>query len=225
VQATKIIELRPYTSVADLRERLGQGKKKAAPLKISPRMFEDCVEIFEGYTAVDDVLDQCETIGAELQEHIARWQYGGGKGKGRSSPAVKQSDLPAALNEVDFGEGALTLRTVDGKASRDFLSRQPASLSEDLTLKEYQLLGLNWLRLMHAERHNAILADEMGASSFLLTLTCILADACGRSRQDRPGHQFADAPPGEGTQRAPPCHRTVCAVHSICHMLVRNAAS
>jgi len=30
---------------------------------VSSRMFDDCVEIFRGYGAVDDVLAQCERIG------------------------------------------------------------------------------------------------------------------------------------------------------------------
>ena len=40
-QANKIIELRPFTSVDDLNAKLGQGRKKAGPAGISPRMFED----------------------------------------------------------------------------------------------------------------------------------------------------------------------------------------
>ena len=54
--------------------------------------------------------------------------------------------------------------------SKDFLSRQPKAIKEGVTLKEYQLLGLNWLRLMHQLRHSAILADEMGA--FYVRFVC-----------------------------------------------------
>ncbi|KAI0036959.1 SNF2 family N-terminal domain-containing protein [Vararia minispora EC-137] len=152
-QADKIIELRPYTSVADLKERLGQGKKKAGPLKISPRMFEDSVETFEGYSAVDDVLEQCEAIGAELQEHIARWQVPA-SGKPPSSKGTLNVDV--------WEDGALALRSVVNTSSKDFLFKQPVCMAGDIQLKEYQLLGLNWLRLMHMKRHSGILADEMG---------------------------------------------------------------
>jgi SWI/SNF-related matrix-associated actin-dependent regulator 1 of chromatin subfamily A len=46
--------------------------------------------------------------------------------------------------------------------AKGFLRRQPTSLSENVTLKEYQLIGLNWLKLLHSKRLSCILADEMG---------------------------------------------------------------
>nr|XP_054753002.1 SWI/SNF-related matrix-associated actin-dependent regulator of chromatin subfamily A containing DEAD/H box 1A-like [Lytechinus pictus] len=42
------------------------------------------------------------------------------------------------------------------------LTRQPALLNRSMQLKPYQLVGLNWLKLMHSEQVNGILADEMG---------------------------------------------------------------
>ncbi|XP_064404540.1 SWI/SNF-related matrix-associated actin-dependent regulator of chromatin subfamily A containing DEAD/H box 1-like [Halichondria panicea] len=41
-------------------------------------------------------------------------------------------------------------------------SAQPAVMNPSVQLKEYQLLGLNWLVLLHSQDLNAILADEMG---------------------------------------------------------------
>lgn len=63
------------------------------------------------------------------------------------------------------------------------LSEQPSSLNpydqcenatlmcrRKMKLKSYQLAGLNWLILLHTNRVNAILADEMGFDvSCLLT--------------------------------------------------------
>ena len=40
---------------------------------------------------------------------------------------------------------------------------QPACLGDDkMRLKNYQLVGLNWLRVLHDTDVNGILADEMG---------------------------------------------------------------
>lgn len=53
---------------------------------------------------------------------------------------------------------------------------QPSILSERLQLKPYQLIGLNWLTLLHKNKLSGILADEMGlgktvqAISFLANL-------------------------------------------------------
>ncbi|XP_053676032.1 SWI/SNF-related matrix-associated actin-dependent regulator of chromatin subfamily A containing DEAD/H box 1 homolog [Anopheles nili] len=42
------------------------------------------------------------------------------------------------------------------------LVEQPRNIPEALKLAEYQLVGLNWLTIMHRNKMNAILADEMG---------------------------------------------------------------
>ncbi|KAF8271524.1 SNF2 family N-terminal domain-containing protein [Lactarius quietus] len=152
-QAQTIIELRPFDSLDDLRQKFSQqGKKKGGTSKgVSSRMFDDCVEIFRGYGAVDDVLAQCERIGGQLSAVIASWSQDTGKGKAKAS-----------CDDVDEN-GALSLvAPVNERASKDFLSEQPKSLSKDVQLKGYQLLGVNWLRLLYKKGRSCILADEMG---------------------------------------------------------------
>ncbi|KAA1473889.1 hypothetical protein DENSPDRAFT_302177 [Dentipellis sp. KUC8613] len=168
-QATGIINLRPFESVDDLNTKLGQGKKKAGPAGISPRMFEDCVRIFRGYGAVDDVLEQCERIGAGLRATITSWSSGSGNGKQKAGFAVPNdtSTDPSATPDSSepFEEGATSLRylNLSNKAKpKDFLTEQPKLLSSSMKLKEYQLLGVNWLRLLYQEGYSCILADEMG---------------------------------------------------------------
>lgn len=47
-------------------------------------------------------------------------------------------------------------------AGASAITQQPKALSSDLTLAPYQMVGLNWLAVMHAQNVNGILADEMG---------------------------------------------------------------
>ncbi|CAI9739166.1 SNF-related matrix-associated actin-dependent regulator of chromatin subfamily A containing DEAD H box 1- [Octopus vulgaris] len=42
------------------------------------------------------------------------------------------------------------------------ITQQPVILNENFLLKPYQLVGLNWLRILHSQEVNGILADEMG---------------------------------------------------------------
>ena len=42
------------------------------------------------------------------------------------------------------------------------LTEQPKCIPDDLKIHDYQLIGLNWLALMHKQSLNGILADEMG---------------------------------------------------------------
>ncbi|GAW05190.1 snf2 family dna-dependent atpase [Lentinula edodes] len=155
VQAQAIIDLREFESVDDLNTKLGQGKKKAGPAGLSPRLIDEAVEIFKGYTAVDEILEGCEEIGAKLQSSIATWTTIPFKGKG------KQVDtLPESVED-----GALNLRTMPSfkeHRPKGYISEQPASLSDSVKLKDYQLLGLNWLHLLYRSNFSCILADEMG---------------------------------------------------------------
>ncbi|KAI0447324.1 SNF2 family N-terminal domain-containing protein [Xylaria telfairii] len=42
------------------------------------------------------------------------------------------------------------------------VSEKPRLMAEDITLKSYQLLGLNWMNLLHSKGFSGILADDMG---------------------------------------------------------------
>jgi SWI/SNF-related matrix-associated actin-dependent regulator 1 of chromatin subfamily A len=157
-QANAIIEFRPFLSIDDLNSKLGQGKKKAGPAGISPRMFEDCGQIFEGYGKVDAILEDCERIGAALRIAITAWTSDAGEGR------EKQGSSSSALDGED---GALCLQSLTpskDRKSRDYLVTQPSLLANNVQLKDYQLLGVNWLHLLYRRSLSCILADEMGMS-------------------------------------------------------------
>ncbi|XP_031755390.1 SWI/SNF-related matrix-associated actin-dependent regulator of chromatin subfamily A containing DEAD/H box 1 isoform X2 [Xenopus tropicalis] len=54
----------------------------------------------------------------------------------------------------------VTQLTEDGECGWNI--EQPSIMSENLVLKPYQKIGLNWLALLHKHKVNMILADEMG---------------------------------------------------------------
>ncbi|KAG2145979.1 SNF2 family N-terminal domain-containing protein [Suillus bovinus] len=156
-QAQKIIELRPYSSIADLNTKLNQGKKKAGPSGISPRMFEDCQEILQGYDTVDGILEECEQIGSTLRAAIATWTT--------EDPSSKGKGKETSLAPDQIEEGSLSLRALkisNDAASKGFISSQPSMIAQGIALKDYQLLGINWLFLLYRKKHSCILADEMG---------------------------------------------------------------
>lgn len=160
VQAQKIVELRPFGSIDDLNTRLAQGRKKAGPAGISSRLFEDCASIFEGYGKVDGILEECEDIGLELRNEIATWT---------TEPSAKKAESSSSRNSP-FGadvmeDGALTLRTqaiLNSKKPKYYIQTQPSLLNKEVQLKEYQMLGINWLNLLYQKKLSCILADEMG---------------------------------------------------------------
>ncbi|KAH8118982.1 SNF2 family N-terminal domain-containing protein [Phellopilus nigrolimitatus] len=153
-QAEKIISLRPFDSVDDLVKKLSQGKKKAGPAGISPRMFEECTTIYRGYGAVDDILQGCERIGDELKRAIAGWTS---KGKGKEKETMRSSTPDVS------DDGAINLVSIsDTSSTSGFIAKAPSMLAPGVQLKDYQLIGINWLRLLHSKKYSCILADEMG---------------------------------------------------------------
>jgi hypothetical protein len=123
-------------------------------------MFEDCQEILQGYDTVDGILEECEKIGSSLRAAIATWttEDSSSKGKGK--------EVSLAPDQIE--EDSLSLRALkisNDAASKGFISSQPSMIAEGITLKDYQLLGINWLFLLYRRRHSCILADEMGLYS------------------------------------------------------------
>ncbi|EJD02713.1 uncharacterized protein FOMMEDRAFT_122741 [Fomitiporia mediterranea MF3/22] len=155
-QVDAIISLRPFGSVDDLRRRLGQGRKKAGSAGISSRLFDDCVEVYVGYGNVDQILRDCERIGKELKKTIDGWT---GEGKGKGKDRERSSAPKDNLSE----DGALSFVSLPrGPSTGGLLSKPPSLLSPDVVLKDYQLTGISWLRLLHSKGYSCILADEMG---------------------------------------------------------------
>lgn len=202
-QAKKIIELRPFPSADDLKTKLGQGRKKAGPAGISSRMFEDCLNIFAGYGRVDDILQDCEQIGAELKSEITRWTDSGSAKPGRATSSSRSPSISAD------GEGALSLtaQALSDRKPSYYLSSQPSLISKDVQLKGYQLVGVNWLNLLYRKKLSCILADEMGEYSYHLQPIVVLTS--GRSGQNDPGHQLLGPPERAGPQGASSGRRTV----------------
>lgn len=79
-------------------------------------------------------------------------------------------------------------------------AKQPTLLNPLCTLKQYQMIGLNWLLLMHKKGINAILADEMGLGKTIQVIAllahlrehfnisgphCIVVPASTRDNWDR----------------------------------------
>lgn len=142
-----------------MNTKLGQGKKKAGPAGISPRMFEECQHIFREYSVVDDILQDCERIGAQLRAIIASWSTSTTMGEGEA----KEGNAVSTLGyQTDGALSLVNLGSLRSHKSCDYLATQPSLVSDTVQLKEYQLLGVNWLNLLYQRKLSCILADEMG---------------------------------------------------------------
>ena len=160
-----------------------------------------------GYADVDRILEECERIGAKLKSAIAAWTVAGSdKGK-----EIASREGSVTLADDLQEDGALSLRSrtsfsVDKK--NQFLS-QPSLLSDSVILKEYQLLGVNWLHLLYNRKLSCILADEMGRTSLHHLRLRDSLTKMSRSRKDRTSHQFLCSVERTGDKRTSSSHRSV----------------
>ncbi|VDM30779.1 unnamed protein product [Hydatigera taeniaeformis] len=130
--AEVIINLRPFNTVVDLKLRLD------ATRYLSTSLIDACKELMQARSMFTSVLKSCEAISQRVESRIA------------SLLADDSVDLPKEGGDLSRNK------------KTGFLREQPVILHPLRQLKPYQLVGLNWLRILHDEGVNGILADEMG---------------------------------------------------------------
>ena len=131
-----VLKFMNESSVHDLETIHGVSKKKA-DIIISLRPFESYDKMREALNNMKGVSDEMINNALEAM---------------KSRDVVK--DLMSQCQDM-------SAKITDSVAKLKE-AQQPHLLNKDMQLKEYQLLGLNWLVLMHEKGINAILADEMG---------------------------------------------------------------
>ncbi|ORY29510.1 SNF2 family N-terminal domain-domain-containing protein [Naematelia encephala] len=156
-QAQKIISLRPYDDVEAVQAKLQKARG------VSFKLFEQYTEIMEGYVQIDACLNRCEAIAKDVANTLAVW-----RGASEISDSTIGTPRSDGLNDVKVDVAKVTelLRKETNmrkkKILASYIQTQPASLSEGTVLKDYQLLGVNWLNLLYSKKIGCILADEMG---------------------------------------------------------------
>lgn len=154
-QAEKIISLRPYADADEVAAKLRKARG------VSFKLFEQYVDIMEGYVQIDSCLNRCEGIADEIANTLSVW-------KGASTVSDSVTGTPSNLNDVKVDVAKvseLLLSETNAhkkKILASYIRQQPALLSDGTVLKDYQLLGVNWLNMLYSRKIGCILADEMG---------------------------------------------------------------
>lgn len=149
----KMIRLRPFENLEDLKDKLKQERG------LSLKYVTDYMEVLEGYSAVDQIIQNIEDIGGQLQTILDVWQQSGSSGDDDGNT----NDAGTHLVDVDINNGQVDTSSALYKDAMDgFLTQQPDSVNPDFTLKSYQITGVNWMLLLYRKGISGILADEMG---------------------------------------------------------------
>ncbi|APA06444.1 hypothetical protein SS1G_12881 [Sclerotinia sclerotiorum 1980 UF-70] len=177
--AQAMLDARPFRSLNAARnvsnvKTLKSGKKSSkAPM--GERLVETALEMFSGYEAVDLLVKRCEDLAKPLEAEMAKWGFNS-FGTRKEGEGIELVSFDDAESQRDSGIGSpSSTLSINGenadedkiisvkrrKARVDFL-KKPSLMADDVVLKDYQIVGLNWLNLMYDQNLSCILADDMG---------------------------------------------------------------
>ncbi|KAL2423074.1 ATP-dependent helicase fft2 [Exophiala dermatitidis] len=136
-------------------------KRKAAPL--GEKILEKVETMLESYEAVDYLVKQCEGLAKPLADEMKSWGvnvYGSQDGELGivSLPGTQRSSHDSGIGTPISDEDRDPVK----KPSKKTLIGQPSIMSEDIRMKDYQVVGVNWLNLLYQKNLSCILADDMG---------------------------------------------------------------
>lgn len=153
----------PVVETAKPKGRRG-GK---APKPIGDKIVDKCVDMWTGYMAIDALVSEVETLGRPVAEEMKKWGVDtfGKKGDLEMTTIAPKSEhdsgiaTPASDRQSESDEEGGKL-VVSKRKSR--LISQPSIMADDLVMKDYQIVGINWLALLFEKKLSCILADDMG---------------------------------------------------------------
>lgn len=173
-----IFEHRPFASVDAIRDihvdpQQAKGTKKARKPRITlgARLVDSSEDMWEAYSTIDSVVQQCETLGKPMVSGMARWGidiFGASKDGGVDVTSLDDNSDTSSTRDSGYHtprsshgsdtEGDMIRKTTN----RLKLLEKPSIMNQDVELKDYQIVGLNWLNLLWQNRISGILADDMG---------------------------------------------------------------
>jgi SWI/SNF-related matrix-associated actin-dependent regulator of chromatin subfamily A containing DEAD/H box 1 len=175
--AQVMIDARPFRSLDAARtventKPLKSGKKSTrAP--VGDRIVETALNMFKGYEGIDTLVARCGELAKPLAAEMAKWGVDvfGAQKDGELEMTSLEDD---AESQRDSGIGSPSSGTTSTNGDDDvkvvssarkrnvqFL-KKPDLMAQSTVLKDYQVVGLNWLALMYRHKLSCILADEMG---------------------------------------------------------------
>lgn len=173
-----ILSKKPFRSLGAIR-----GISDAQPLKsgrkstkkaVGEKILDVCEEMYRGYEAVDELVEKCDNLGKPIADTMKQWGID-------VAAAAKDGELAlTSLEDTQHDSGIGTPASSNGllddedddvikpkssrpiKVKKNMFLKQPANMSTDIVMKDYQLFGLNWLNLLWSKKLSCILADDMG---------------------------------------------------------------
>lgn len=175
--ASSMLSKRPFRNLDVVRRISDDAKanlKRTTRRLAGDRVVDTCLEMWKGYEAVDGLVRQCESAGRPVAEKIKKWGvdvYGTSNDgeldltnfdhKSESETLLRDSGIGTPTSGVTSADEDSDVRAVPLR-DKNAIFGQPRLLHEDVVLKDYQIVGVNWLALLFEKKLSCILADDMG---------------------------------------------------------------
>lgn len=180
--ATKLLSQKPFRTLEQARKTTNlstTGTKKTSKRAIGDKIIDKCIDMWSGYKAIDNLVQRCEALGKPVAEEMTKWGvdvFGAAK-EGEIElinfdKASGQVGSEASMRDSGIGTpNSLAMSAdenhdSDGKVIFDRIKMayfpQPQIMGKGVVLKDYQVVGVNWLYLLFQKNLSCILADDMG---------------------------------------------------------------
>ncbi|PGH23872.1 hypothetical protein AJ80_02121 [Polytolypa hystricis UAMH7299] len=179
--ATTLIAHRRFPSLRAVRQvthedgsakapKPGAKARKSTKKPIGDKIVDKCLDMWTGYEAVDALVTQCESLSQPVALEMKRWGVDifGAKTDGElelvsldkgSSDSTHDSGIGTPSSRRSVSEDGDDIKEITRK--KNFID-QPSIMSENIKMKDYQVVGINWLNLLFQQNLSCILADDMG---------------------------------------------------------------
>lgn len=169
--AQAILSQKPFDSLEDVRQ-ISEGAKGKKAKSIGNKILDKCLEMWSGYDAIDKLVQECAYLGNSVKKEMEKWgvDFTGAFSNGE----LELADLDPGFKSRDSGIGTPNswdvsadedtggnAKALPKRNDGDFFP-QPSIMAPGVLLKNYQLVGINWLRLLFDKGLSCILADDMG---------------------------------------------------------------
>lgn len=166
--ATFLLSQKPFKNLAEARKVntkiSAKGAKRGAQQLLGDKIVDKCIDMFTGYEAVDILVGQCEVLGKPIGDEMKKWgvdMFGAAKdGELELVSFEKMSGEKGSVR--DSGIGTPTSDEESLNQDQNAFFPQPKMMSQKIVLKDYQIVGINWLYLLFRKNLSCILADDMG---------------------------------------------------------------
>ena len=181
--ATILLSQRPFRNLNAVRQVTNansESKRKTVKKPIGDKIVDKCIDMWTGYEAVDALVRQCEALGKSVADEMKKWGvdvFGAAKdgelevvnfedviSEVKSEGSMRDSGIGTPVSttlSADEQSDVDAKKTLKNRNKKTF-SPQPEMMAENVVLKDYQIVGVNWLALLFKQKLSCILADDMG---------------------------------------------------------------